>query len=149
MIFSNIFLIFIVKIYEFKDANANNTSRALNLLLTPTIYFFNFMDYTDALSLTLITMVFYYNLVKSNWRLAIFSFLSMYVRQNNLIWILSLMIYRILTDYKKLMFAPKPFISHIFTIIKVTFNHKSEIIKDLKLQFAVIFSFFFYLRVYN
>ena len=124
LLFSNIFLIFILKIYEFKDPNTNNTSRTLNLALTPTIYFFNFLDYTDTFSITLITMMFYYNIVKSNWRLAIVSLLSMYTRQNNLLWVLSLMIYRILTEYKKLMFSTKPFLSHIFTIIKVTFNHK-------------------------
>ena len=125
LIFSNIFLIFITKIYEFKDPNTNNTSRALNLALTPTIYFFNFMDYTDTLSITLITMAFYYNMVKSNYRLAITSLISLYVRQNNIIWIGFFMIYRILTEYKKQMFTPKPFLSHIFTIIKVTWNHKS------------------------
>lgn len=124
LVFSNIFLIFITKIYEFKDPNTNNSSRALNLALTPTIYFFNFMDYTDTLSITAITMAFYYNIVKSNYRLAFMSLLSLYVRQNNIIWLLFLMIYRILTDYKKQMFTPKPFLSHIFTIIRVTWNHK-------------------------
>ena len=124
LVFSNIFLIFLTKIYEFKDPNTNNSSRALNLALTPTIYFFNFMDYTDTLSVTLITMAFYYNMVKSNYRLAFISLLSLYVRQNNIIWLGFLMIYRILTEYKKQIFFPKPFFSHIFTIIKVTWNHK-------------------------
>ena len=97
LIFSNIFLIFLTKIYEFKDPNTNNSSRALNLALTPTIYFFNFLDYTDTLSLCLITMAFYYNMVKSNKRLALTSLLSLYVRQNNIIWLVYLMLYKILT----------------------------------------------------
>ena len=82
------------------------------------------MDYTDTLSVTLITMAYYYNMVKSNNRLALISFLALYVRQNNIIWIGFLIIYKILTDYKKLMFCPKPFFSHIFTIVKVVWNHK-------------------------
>jgi alpha-1,2-glucosyltransferase len=149
LIFSNIFLIFITKIYEFKDPNTNNSSRALNLSLTPTIYFFNFMDYTDTLSFTLITMAFYYNIVKSNNRLALTSLMALYVRQNNIIWVGFLMVYRILTEYKKLMFCPKPFVSHIFTIIKVVWNHKWEVIDQLKLQFLVIAVFFGYLKVFN
>lgn len=149
LIFSNIFLIFITKIYEFKDPNTNNSSRALNLALTPTIYFFNFLDYTDTLSLTLITMAFYYNMVKSNNRLALTSLLALYVRQNNIIWVGFLMAYRILTEYKKQMFFPKPFLSHVFTILKVMWNHKIEIIQQLRLQFLVIAVFFGYLKIFN
>lgn len=149
LIFSNIFLIFITKIYEFKDPNTNNSSRALNLALTPTIYFFNFMDYTDTLSVTLITMAFYYNMVKSNNRLALTSLLALYVRQNNIIWIGFLMVYKILTEYKKLMFSPKPFVSHVFTIIRVVWNHKWEVINQVKLQLLTIVVFFGYLRIFN
>ncbi len=149
LVFSNIFLIFITKIYEFKDPNTNNSSRALNLALTPTIYFFNFMDYTDTLSITLITMAFYYNIVKSNYRLAITSLLSLYVRQNNIIWIAFLMVYRVLTEYKKQMFCPKPFLGHVFTIVRVGWNHKAEIIQQSGLQFLVIAIFFGYLKVFN
>jgi hypothetical protein len=60
-----------------------------------------------------------------------------------------IILYRILTDYKKQMFSPKPFFGHIFSIIKVTFNNKVQIFKDLKLQFLVLLIFYGYLRVYN
>lgn len=107
------------------------------------------MDYTDTLSITLITAAFYYNMVKSNWRLSIVSLLSLYTRQNNIIWILYLTLYRILTDYKKQMFSPKSLFSHIMCILKITFNHKLEIISSLKHQIMVVGLFFTYLRVYN
>lgn len=47
------------------------------------------------------------------------------------------------------MFTPKPFISHVFTIVKVTWNHKVEIVQQLALQFVVIVVFFGYLKVFN
>lgn len=77
------------------------------------------------------------------------SLLSLYIRQNNIIWILFLMIYRILSEYKKQMFSNKPFISHVFTVIKVTFNYKWQILLDLRLQFIIIGLFILYLRMYN
>jgi hypothetical protein len=94
-------------------------------------------------------MVLYYNLIKSEYRSAIFSLLALYVRQNNVVWIFYIILYRILTDYKKQMFTPKPFFSHIFSIIRVTFNNKIQIIKDLKLQFLVLAVFYGYLKIYN
>lgn len=89
-----------MKIYEFMDHNKNNLSRSINLALTPTIYFFNFLDYTDAASLALISMTFYYNLVNSSWRLCVYSMIAVYIRQNNILWISYLVLYRIVTDYE-------------------------------------------------
>ena len=82
------------------DHNKNNLSRSINLVLTPTIYFYNFLNYTDMASLALISIAFYYNLVKSSWRLCIVSIMSVYIRQNNILWILYLFLYRIVTDYE-------------------------------------------------
>jgi len=65
LFFSNIFVVFILKIYDLQDPCPNNLSRSLNLALSPTIYFFNFLDYTDSASVALIATMFYYNLVKS------------------------------------------------------------------------------------
>ena len=65
LFFSNIFIVYLLKIYDFLDLCPNNLSRALNLALTPTIYFFNFLDYTDSASVCLIVTMFYYNLTKS------------------------------------------------------------------------------------
>jgi len=60
-----------------------------------------------------------------------------------------IILYRILTDHRKQMFSPKPFFGHIFSIIKITFNNKFQIIKDLKLKFLVIAVFYGYLRIFN
>lgn len=65
LIFSNIFVVYALKIFDFMEICQNNLTRALNLALTPTIYFFNFLDYTDSASISLITVMFYYNLTKS------------------------------------------------------------------------------------
>lgn len=65
LLFSNIFVVYALKIFDFNEGCPNNLTRALNLALTPTIYFFNFLDYTDAASISLITVMFYYNLTKS------------------------------------------------------------------------------------
>lgn len=65
LLFSNIFVVYALKIFDFMEICPNNLSRALNLALTPTIFFFNFLDYTDAASISLVTVMFYYNLTKS------------------------------------------------------------------------------------
>ena len=104
--------------------------RALNLAITPTIYFFNFLDYTDTLSLALIAAMYYYSVTKSEWRLGIACLFAVFVRQNNIVWILYLIIYRVLNDNKKLILAPKSLPSHILTIIKIFFNNKWQILKQ-------------------
>ena len=65
LFFSNVFIVYVLKIYDLIEVCPNNISRALNLALTPTIYFFNFLDYTDSASVCLIGVMFYYNLTKS------------------------------------------------------------------------------------
>lgn len=45
-------------------------------------------------------MAYYYSLVGSSWRMGISSLLSVYVRQNNIIWCLFLLVYRIVTVYE-------------------------------------------------
>lgn len=99
LLFGNLFLVFAMKIYEFNDHNINNMSRSLNLALTPTLYFFNFLDYTDSASLAFVTMGFYYCIVGSAWRMGLCSLLAVYVRQNNIVWCLYLLVYRIVTNY--------------------------------------------------
>ena len=65
LLFSNIFVVYALKIYDFNEIKPNNISRALNLALTPTIFFFNFLDYTDSASISLVTAMFYYSMVGS------------------------------------------------------------------------------------
>jgi len=65
LFFSNIFIIYVLKIYDFLEPCPNNISRSLSIALTPTIYFFNFLDYTDSASVAVIAAMFYYNLTKS------------------------------------------------------------------------------------
>ena len=144
LVFSNIFLVYVLKIFDFEDIKPNNLSRALNLALTPTIFFFNFLNYTDAASISLVTMMFYYNMSKSEWRLGFISLLAIFVRQNNLIWILYLIIYRILSEHKKQISVPKSLPSHFMTIFKITFSHKWQILNQCKLQILVMLTFLGY-----
>ena len=85
LLFGNLFAVFVMKILEFQDHNQNNLMRTLNIVITPTLFFFSFLDYTDTVSLTFMTMSFYYCIVGSTWRMGIFSLLSVYIRQNNII----------------------------------------------------------------
>eukprot|EP00919_Chromeraceae_sp_WS-2016_P047102 GHVR01111682.1.p1 GENE.GHVR01111682.1~~GHVR01111682.1.p1 ORF type:complete len:329 (-),score=-31.56 GHVR01111682.1:74-1060(-) len=149
LLFGNLLAVFVLKIYEFQDNGINNISRTFNLIITPTIFFFNFLDYTDPASIALIVMAYYYNLVNSQWRLSLCSLLAIYVRQNNIIWILYLMIYKVLNEYNKQINVPRSFFNHFFNIIKIVFNHKVQIIIQQKLQFLVLISVWLYLKYYN
>ena len=149
LLFSNMFVVYVLKIFDFTDTCPSNLTRALNLALTPTIFFFNFLDYTDSASICLVTVMFYYNLVRSEWRLGLVSLLAIFVRQNNLIWILYLMIYRILSDYKKQILVPKSLPSHFITIIKILLANKGTIINQNKLQLMAIFSFLGFIKFFN
>ena len=44
-------------------------------------------------------MAYYYCLTGSDWRMGICSLLAVYVRQNNIIWIVYLLMYRVITTY--------------------------------------------------
>lgn len=96
LVFSNVFLVYVLKIYDFLESTPANLTRSLNLALSPTIYFFNFLDYTDSASLSALAAMFYYNLIKSEWRLGLVSLTAIVIRQNNVIWILYLIIYQVI-----------------------------------------------------
>lgn len=149
LFFSNIFIIYILKVYDFLEPSPGNLSKSLNLALTPTIYFFNFLDYTDSASVAVIAAMFFYNLTKSEWRLGFVSLIAMFIRQNNLIWILYLIIYRVLTENRKLILAPKSLPSHILTIIKIFLTNKMQILNQSKFQIAVVSIFLLYIRIFN
>ena len=119
------------------------------MALTPTIFFFNFLDYTDAASISIITAMFYYSLAGSEVRLGLLSLISVFIRQNNLIWILYLIIYRILSDNKKQILVPKSLPSHFLTIFKIMFSNKWKILNQTKLQLLAIGIFFGYIELYN
>lgn len=145
LLFSNVFIIYTMKILDYNEPFPNNLSRALNIALTPTIFFFNFLDYTDSASICLVTMMFYYTLSNSEFRLGLVSLLAIFVRQNNVIWILYLIIYRILNDHKKQILVPKSLLSHFVSIIKIFFAHKWQILKQNKLQILVVAIFIGYI----
>jgi alpha-1,2-glucosyltransferase len=149
LFFSNVFIVYVLKIYDLIEVCPNNISRALNLALSPTIYFFNFLDYTDSASICLIAVMFYYNLTKSEWRLGFTSLIAVFVRQNNLIWIIYLIIYRVLNDNKKQILVPKSLPSHFVTIIKILFNSKWQIISQSRFQILVVLFFLGFLKIYN
>lgn len=149
LFFSNIFLVYILKIYDFVEPNHANLTRSLNLALTPTIYFFNFLDYTDSASISCLAAMFYYNLIKSEWRLGLVSFASILIRQNNIVWILYLVIYQVLCENKKLIQAPKSLPSHLLTIVKIVLANKKQILNQNKFPLLAVAAFFVYIRVYN
>lgn len=149
LFFSNIFVVYVLKIYDFLEPSPGNLTRSLNLALTPTIYFFNFMDYTDAASISVIAAMFYYNLTKSEWRLGLVSLLAVFIRQNNVIWILYLIIYRVLGDNKKVVLAPKSLPSHLLAIIKIFLSNKWQILSQAKFQIIAIGIFGAYTSYFN
>jgi alpha-1,2-glucosyltransferase len=149
LLFSNIFVVYALKVYDFMEICPNNLSRALNLALTPTIFFFNFLDYTDAASISLVAVMFYYNLTKSEWRLGFVSLLAVFVRQNNLIWIIYLIIYRVLSDHKKQILIPKSLPSHFITILKIFFTNKWQILRQCRFQIIVVAAFLGFIKIYN
>jgi alpha-1,2-glucosyltransferase len=119
------------------------------LALSPTIYFFNFLDYTDAASVSVIAAMFYYNLTKSEWRLGLVSLVAVFIRQNNIIWILYLIIYRVLADHKKVILAPKSLPAHLLAIIRIFLTNKMLILKQSKFQISAIALFALYAYLFN
>ena len=150
LVFGNLFLIFAMKIYEFLDHNRNNLSRSINLALTPTIYFFTFLDYTDAASLAFVTMAFYYNIVRSTNRLFVLSLLAVATRQNNIVWVGYMFFYRIATDYAASIGSIR---GNIFRatlcFFKIVFLNKFDILRKNILQLSIVPLLAFYLYRYN
>ena len=150
LLFGNLFLVFAMKIYEFNDHNQNNMTRSLNLALTPTIFFFNFLDYTDSASLTFITLAYYYCIVGSSWRMGICSLISVYVRQNNIIWCLYLLVYRILSLYSTSISSIQGnIIRCIISFIKLMIVNFKNIVVANYVQISIFPIFIFYLYRYN
>lgn len=138
-----------MKIYEYNDCNKNNFNRSLLLALTPTVFFFNFLMYTDALSLMFVTCAFYYNMTNSRKRLFMCSLGAMLTRQNNIVWLLYLVCYRILIDNRSIFLGNKRFLTQLGTIIKLVFTQKAYIFKQFKYQLLLFVGFIVYFKKYN
>ena len=150
LLFGNLFAVFAMKIYDFQDYNRNNLMRSLNLAISPTLFFFNFLDYTDSVSLTLITMSYYYCLVGSIWRMGFCSLLAVYVRQNNIIWAVYLLLYRIIADHAPAISSIHGnFVKSIFAFIKVLVLNRSQIIRKNMGQILIFPIFWAYIYYYN
>ena len=113
------------------------------------IFFFNFLMYTDALSLMLVTCAFYYNLTGSRKRLFLCSLGAILARQNNIVWIFYLICYRILLDKGSSILNSRRFVSQVTSLIKLIFTQKTYIIKQFKYQVLLILGFLFYIKKYN
>ncbi len=74
--------------------------KTLQYLFFPLIFIFLFLIYTDIFSLLLVILSFYFAFNKKYLISAIFLFLSILVRQNNIIWILFLVPYIYFEKYK-------------------------------------------------
>lgn len=75
--------------------------------------------------------------------------LAIFVRQNNLIWIIYLIIYRVLLDNKKQIVVPKSFPSHFMSILKIFFSNKWQILHQNRFQIGAIAVFLGYVKFYN
>jgi alpha-1,2-glucosyltransferase len=93
--------------------------------------------------------MFYYNLTKSEWRLGLVSLVAVFIRQNNIIWILYLIIYRVLADHKKVILAPKSLPAHLLAIIRIFLTNKMLILKQSKFQISAIALFALYAYLFN
>lgn len=142
-------MVFFLKIFEFQDLSENNLSRSLALALTPTIFFFNFLNYTDTASLMFMTMAFYYNLVNSRKRLFLCSLAGVLIRQNNIVWIGYLVAYRLVSDNKEIFGNNRTFINHILAIVKTILSNKTYILKQFKYQMLLVVGFYAYIKKYN
>lgn len=150
LVFGNLFLVFAMKIYEFNDHNINNMTRSLNLALTPTIFFFNFLDYTDSASLTFVTLAFYYCIVGSSWRMGVCSLIAVYVRQNNIIWCLYLLVYKILSVYASSISSIRGNIFRcVISFVKLMLVNFKNILVANYVQICIFPIFAFYLYRYN
>lgn len=150
LLFGSLFAVFSMKIYDLQDNNRNNLMRSLNLALTPTLFFFNFLDYTDTVSLALMTMSFYYCLVGSVWRMGISSLLSVFVRQNNIIWCGYLLLYRITVDHSSAINSIQGnFIKCLLGFARVMLSNVGSIVKKNIAQVLIFPLFLWYLHRYN
>lgn len=149
LFFSNVFIVYVLKIYDFLEPCPGNLTRSLNLALTPTIYFFNFLDYTDSASLAVVAAMFYYNLTKSEWRLGFVSLVAVFIRQNNLIWILYLIVYRVLSDNRRVIQTPKSLPAHLLTVIRIFLANRMQILIQSSFQIMVIGGFGCYIYFWN
>lgn len=138
-----------MKIYEYNDCNKNNFNRSILLALTPTIFFFNFLMYTDSLSLMFVTCAFYYNLTNSRKRLFLCSFGALITRQNNIIWLMYLVCYRILIDNSSIFQGNKTFFTQVVKILKLIYTQKGYILKQFKYQILLFIGFVIYFKKYN
>lgn len=149
LFFSNVFIVYVLKIYDFLEPCPGNLTRTLNLALTPTIYFFNFLDYTDSASLAVVAAMFYYNITKSEWRLGFVSLVAVFIRQNNLIWILYLIVYRVLSDNRKAIQTPKSLPAHVLTVLRIFITNRTQILMQSRFQILVLGGFAGYIYFLN
>ena len=95
-------------------------------------------------------MAFYYSLVSSQWRLWIVSLLAVYVRQNNIIWIMYILLYRIFTDYAVSISSIRGnVLQSMFGFVKLMFINKFNIVRNNSLQLSIFPIFVGYLYYYN
>jgi len=109
----------IAKEFDIKNAKI----KTLQFLFLPILFIYLFLIYTDVFSLFLILLSFYF-LVKENYFLSgSIAFLSLPVRQNNIIWIIFFCIY-IFLDKKKYNRNIFPYLPSFFAIIIFVFLNR-------------------------
>lgn len=95
-------------------------------------------------------MSIYYCNIGSAWRMGIVSLLSVYVRQNNIIWCVYLLLYRIINVYSNSICAIRGnFIRSIISFIKLMLINSKNIIYTNFVQILIFPIFIYYLYRYN
>lgn len=118
-----------------KELDPKNAKiKTLQFLFLPILFTYLFLIYTDIFSLFLIFLSFYF-LVKENYSLSgSIGFLSLFVRQNNIIWITFFCIYIILRG-KKGIGSILPYIPSFLAIILFVIINKGGAIGSMNQSF--------------
>jgi hypothetical protein len=92
----------------------------------------------------------YYCNIGSAWRMGITSLLSVYIRQNNIIWCVYLLLYRIVNNYSNSICTIRGnFIRSTLEFIKLMLINCKHIIFNNFIQILIFPIFIYYLYQYN
>ncbi|CAK80160.1 unnamed protein product (macronuclear) [Paramecium tetraurelia] len=121
-----------------------NTEKALLFSILPTIYFYNFLFYTDTLSITLLSLSFQLLQSKYYFISSIFSLCSVMSRQTNILWI----VYFCIKDYldqnqAKLQFKdPRlSILFHVNALLNMILSDIKGIVRKYKYHIFILILF--------
>ena len=90
----------VFSLFVFNKLVNNDNDKLLTFFYFPIIFPFYFLLYTDIFSMCMVLFAFYFMTRKQYWVSSFFAFLSITVRQNNIIWLGFIMAYLWIDKYK-------------------------------------------------